>query len=221
MPKRGNPYPHRYKYKIDKPIDLDIFQKLIERVENVDCSGYPTKLIQALLALLYWTGLRLAEVVGRKAIRYKTKSGEKIGKPHPGLVKEDFRIVGNALYVYCVGDKVLKHGKRKAPLVLRLELPYVDLIVEQWKNTPPGKRVFPIPKITFWKICKRIDPKFTPHFLRHNRITKFAANKNLSLADICAWTGLTPQTVSDYMMRTGRFTKRTGDIMLDEIRKTT
>jgi integrase len=217
--KRGNPYPHRYKYgKIDKPIDLPIFLKLQERVDKVDRSGYPTKFIQALLALFYWTGLRKTEVLGRKQIKYRVKAGVKIGKPHLGLLKEDMRLEDDALFVFSVGDKVLKHGKREAPLVLRLELPYVKLIVEQWRKAKPRSSVFPISYITFWRICKRVDPKFTPHFFRHNRVTKFSANPKLSLADICAWTGLSPQTVSTYMMLAGRYTKRTGDIMAEETR---
>lgn len=214
---RGNPYPHRYKYgKISKPIDLDILFKLQDRVGKVDRSGYPTQLIQALIALLYWTGLRKTEVIGRKPIRYKTKKGGKVGKAHPGLLKEDMRIEDNDLYIFSVDKKVLKHGKREAPLVLPLTLVYVDLIVARWRKTKPGHRVFPIGYITFWRICKRIDPKFTPHFFRHNRVTKFSANPKISLADICAWTGLTPQTVSSYMMRAGRFTKRTGALLTEE-----
>lgn len=214
---RGNPYPHRYKYgKIEKPIDLPIFLKLQERVPRVNRSGYSTGFIQALLALLYWTGLRKTEVLGRKRIRYRVKAGIKVGKPHPGLVKKDMRLEGDAIFVFSVDEKVLKHGKREAPLVLRLDLPYVDLIVERWRKTKPKQRVFPIEYITFWRICKRVDPKFAPHFFRHNRVTKFSANPKLSLADICAWTGLSPQTVSTYMMRAGRFTKRTGDIMAEE-----
>lgn len=216
---RGNPYPHRYKYgKIDKPIDLPIFLKLQERVPKVDRSGYRAEFIQALLALLYWTGLRKTEVLGRKEIQYRVKAGIKVGKPHPGLVKEDLRMEGDALYVFSIGERVLKHGKLEAPLVLPLTLPYVDLIVEQWRKTRPRQRVFPISYITFWRICKRVDPKFAPHFFRHNRVTKFSANPKLSLADICAWTGLSPQTVSTYMMRAGRFTKRTGEIMAEETR---
>jgi len=217
---RGNPYPHRYKFgKIKKPIDFDIFLKLQERVKNVDRSGYSVEFIQALMALLYWTGLRITEVLGRKEIKYKTKDGIKIGPPHPGLVKEDMKIVGNALYVYCVGEKVLKHGKREAPLVLPLELPFVDLIVKQWRKTEPGKKIFPITKITFWRICKRIDPKFTPHFFRHNRITFLSADEEASLAEICSWTGLSPQTVADYMMRVGRFTKKTGFRILEKLNR--
>jgi len=214
---RGNPHPHRYKYgKIDKPIDLNIFSILQDRVGNVNRAGYPENFIRALLALFYWTGLRKVEVLGRKPIKYKVDAGVKVGRAHPGLLKEDMRIEDNALFVFSIDKKVLKHGKREAPLVLPLTLPYVDLIVERWRKTKPRTRVFPITTITFWRICKRIDPKFTVHFFRHNRVTKFAANPKVSLADICAWTGLTPQTVSSYMMRAGRFTKRTGQLLTEE-----
>ena len=214
---RGNPHPHRYKYgKISKPIDLQIFNIFQERVSKVHRAGYSTTFIQALLTLFYWTGLRKVEVLGRKPVKYRTQEGIKVGKAHPGLLKEDMRIEGDSLFVFSVDEKVLKHGNREAPLVLPLSLPYVDLIVERWRRTKSGQRVFPINAITFWRICKRIDPKFTIHFFRHNRVTKLAANPKVSLADICAWTGLTPQTVSSYMMRAGRFTKRTGQLLTEE-----
>lgn len=210
-------HPHRYKHgKIRDPIDVETFLKLQERVSKIHVSSHTRKTVQGLLALLYWTGLRVREVLGRKAIKYNVKGGVKTGKAHSGLLKADMKITGGSLYVFCVDDKVFKHGKREAPLVLPLTLPYVDVIVELWKQTQPNRRVFPVSYITFWRICKRVDPKFTPHFFRHNRVTKFAANPKVSLAEICAWTGMTPQTVSSYMMRAGRFTKRTGQLLTEE-----
>lgn len=217
---RGNPYPHRYRYgKIETPIDLPIFLKFQERVSTVDLSGVKPAFIQALMALFYWTGLRKTEVIGRKAIKYQVKSGFRTGKPHPGLLKEDIRLEKERLYIYSIDEQVLKHGIRTSPLVLHLNLPFVNLIREQWEKTEPHKRVFPIEYITFWRICKRIDPKFSVHFFRHNRVTKFCANPELSLADICSWTGLSPETVSEYMMRAGRFTRKVGDIMAEEVLK--
>lgn len=103
----GNPYPHRYKFgKIDKPIDLELFSILQGRVDKVGRSGYPTKFIQALLALFYWTGLRKVEVLGRKPVKYRTQKGIKIGKAHPGLLKGDMRIEGDSLFVFSVDEKV-------------------------------------------------------------------------------------------------------------------
>lgn len=100
--------------------------------------------------------------------------------------------------------------------MLPLTLPYVYLIVARCRETKPRRRVFPIVPICPWRICKWIDPKFTPYFLRHNRITKFSAGPKLSFVDICAWTGLSPQTIGSYMMRAGRFTKRTGALLTEE-----
>jgi len=51
---------------------------------------------------------------------------------------------------------------------------------------------------------------------RHNRITDLASDEEMSLVDVCGLTGLTPQTLSAYMMRSGRFTRRVGDRLLEK-----
>jgi len=231
--KRGSPYPHRYKYGlITKPIDLDLFTRLMGRVPQVDCSGHSVPFIQALHALFYWTGLRKTEVLGRGPIKYPVDhepcggrgcavchgSGKayKSGNPHPGLRREDMQYEDGFLLVYSVGERVLKHGSREAPIWLHESLSLVDLIIQQWKETPPGRRVFPISPMTFWRICKRMDPKFTVHFYRHNRVTELAADGEMSLADICAHTGLSPHTIGKYMMRSGRFTRKVGERMREK-----
>lgn len=205
----------RYKYgKIEKTIGLDILDKLMERVKYVDRSGYSVEFIQALIALFYWTGFRRSEILGDKGHKWKLKDGTiKKSKPFPGLLKENMWMDDRYLYVY---QKARKHGKRDAPVVLPLNLPYVDLIVQQWKRTKPGQKIFPISYVTFWRILKRIDPKIYPHFFALNRISKLAKNPNVSMAEICAWTGKTPKTVAYYMAREGRFTKEVGDKLLEE-----
>ena len=241
MSPRGNPYPHRYKYgKLKNPIGIDKFTILTSRVPLVDVEGYPVEMIQAAHALFYWTGFRCSEVLGRPQIRYlvgcpnclpKGRKGfvsgnclfchgkgkvVKVGKLHMGLVKEDLKFEDHFLLVYSVGENVLKHGKREAPVWLHESLPFVPLIIDQWHRTQAHQQVFPIPLMTFWKICKRIDPRFTTHFYRHNRITELASDTEMSLADVCGVTGLTPQTVSAYMMRSGRFSRKVGDRMLQK-----
>jgi len=227
MSRRGNPYPHRYRYS-PKPITFDLFKKLMGRVEKVDRAGYSVDFIKAAHALFFWTGLRKTEVLGRKPIKYlvdhkpcKGKGCEacvrgkvvKAAPGHKGLVKEDFQLNGDWLLVFSVGEKVLKHGKRRAPIWLYLELPYVGLIVDHWRKVKPGQTVFRISPICFWRICKRMDPKFTLHFYRHNRITDLCADAENSIADVCSQSGLSPATVSAYMMRLGRFTKDVGERM--------
>lgn len=51
---------------------------------------------------------------------------------------------------------------------------------------------------------KLIDVKKYPHFFGFNPITEMCMNPEMSVADICNWTGLTPQTVNKYMERSGR-----------------
>ena len=97
-----------------------------------------------------------------------------------------------------------------------MSLPYVNLIVEQWKRTSPHNRVFPISYVTFWRILKRIDPKIYPHFFALNRVTKLAENPKLGLAHICAWTGKSPKTVAYYMARVGRHSREVGKTLLEE-----
>lgn len=199
--------------KIEKTINLDILKILMERVEKVGRCGYPAEFIQALIGIFYWTGLRRSEVIGDKGHRWTTKKGLKRSEPFPGLLKEDLSVDDHFLYVR---QTARKHGKREAPLAIPLELPYVDLIVRRWQVSKPGRRVFPISYVTFWRVLKRVDPKLYPHYFRLNRITKFARNPKTSMAQICSWTGLNPITVSKYLAREGRFSRELGKMMVEE-----
>lgn len=205
----------RYKHgKIEKTIDLKILDSLMERVKQVDCSGYPPKFIQAVIAIFYWTGYRASEVLGDTGHKWALKSGEiRRSKPFLGLLKENLWVDEDFLYVF---QEARKHGNRPGPAVLPLILPYVDLIVEQWEQTQPNKKVFPIAYVTFWRVLKRIDPKLYPHFFVLNRVTKLAENRENSLAQICAWTGKSPQTISWYMARAGRYSREVGKRLLQE-----
>jgi len=227
---RGNPYPHRYKFGVlKKPIDFPIFEKLMARVERVDRCGYKPDFLIAAHALFYWTGLRLTEVIGRKSIKWKVRCKAckgigcpkcrqngyvfRIGPPHPGILKEDIKLEEGFILVYSIDENVLKHGNRVAPIFIPTQLPYVDVIIKQWQKTKPKHRVFPINKMSFWRICKRLDAKFTTHFYRHNRLTDLSSDPKNSMADICSVTGLSPATVGKYVIRAGRFSRHIGERM--------
>jgi len=238
--RRGSPYPHRYKYPEQRKvlIDLVVFRNLMDRVEVVDRHGYSAQMIQAAHAVFFWTGWRASEILGRKAVGYRVDcplcfpKGVKrgainascstcggtgritvIGRPHPGIVREDIEYRDGFLLVRSVDQNVLKHGKREEPYFMHESQPYVNTIKAQWEGTPPGKRLFPISRITFWRICKAIDPKFTMHFYRHNRTTELSGDEEVSLNEICSQLGVTPQTAADYMARAGRFAKKLGEHM--------
>jgi len=200
---------HRYKHgKQNKAIALEVFSKMLKRVKKVAIRNYDLLTVQSFLAILYWSGLRKTEVHGAKSHRYVLPSCKRHKQPIqkfteaiPGILKEDMWIKGDTLYVQAVARK---HGSREAPLELWVEFPYVDLIVKQWERTPEGERVWPISEWDSWDLMKKIDAEKYPHFFRFNRITEMCLNPEMSVADICNWSGLTPQTVNKYMERSGR-----------------
>ena len=218
---RGNPYSHRYKYgKQKKAITLEQFKEIVDKVDRIDLGKYDPPTIKSFLAVLYWLGLRKTEVHGAKRHRYVCPSCKRHEKPIvkyteavPGILKEDIEVKGDIMYIEAAARK---HGKREAPLELWLGFPFVDLILEQWKRTEPGKRVWPISEWDSWKLMKKIDKRKYLHYFRFVRITELCANPKLSVADICSWTGLTPQTINAYMERSGRFIKRTAQAMREQ-----
>jgi len=178
---------------------------------------YDPLTIKSFLALLYWSGLRKTEVIGAKSHRYVLPPCPQHAQPItkfteaiPGILKGDLEVVGDMLRVYAVARK---HGKREAPLELWLGLPYVDLILEQWKRTLEGRRVWPMSEWDAWHIMKQIDQKKYIHFFRFNRITELCADPEMSVAEICSWTGLTAQTIEAYMERSGRLIRQTAQKM--------
>lgn len=218
---RGNPYSHRYKYgKQKKAITLEQFKEMVDKVDRIDLDKYDPLTIKSFLAVLYWLGLRKTEVHGAKRHRYICPSCKRHEKPIvkyteaiPGILKDDIEVNGEIMYIEAAARK---HGKREAPLELWLGFPFVNLILEQWKRTEPSKRVWPISEWDSWNLMKKIDKRKYLHYFRFVRITELCANPKLSVADICSWTGLTPQTINAYMERSGRFIKRTAQAMREQ-----
>ena len=209
---------HRYKHgKQTKSIDLVTFKRMVDKVDTLRHKKYSALLIKSFLALLFWCGIRKTEAIGSPAKRYVLPSCKrhsepiaKVSEAIPGIVKEDIWLEGEWLYVQA---KARKHGSREAALMLPVGFPYVDLIIEQWKQTQPKQREFPLTEWDSWDIMKRLDAKKYPHFFRLVRITELCANPEMSVADICSWTGLTPETINAYMERSGRFIRETAEKM--------
>jgi len=188
MMKRNFPA-HRYKFgKQRKAIALEVFSKMLNKVEKLALRKYNLLAVQSFLAILYWSGLRKTEVHGAKPHRYVLPPCKKHSEPIqkfteaiPGILKEDMWIKGDTLYVQAVARK---HGSREAPLEIWAEFPYVDLIIKQWQSTPRDERVWPISEWDSWDLMKKIDAKKYPHFFRFNRITEMCLNPEMSVADI-------------------------------------
>jgi hypothetical protein len=199
------------------------FELLLKKVENLDANGffylrkYDLLLVQSLIAAYYWLGTRKTELIGSKPKRYvlpsckrHIQSIEKRGKSIPGVLKENVWIEGEWLMIEAAPRK---KGSREAPLMISLSFPYANLIVQQWQRTLPKTRVWPISEWDIWRIIKECDPKKYVHFFRFNRITEMCSDPNQSLADLCSWTGLTPETINAYLERSGRFIRRAAEKM--------
>lgn len=216
-----------YKHgKIDRTINRDTFRKMQERVDVVGRRGYPASFIKAIIALLYWSGFRISEIIGGLPHKVKRKDGRiTYTKRFPPLFKEqlwvdkdketgEVDLHGN-LYIRQVARK---GGHRLAPIAIPLDLDFVDLIVQYWKAAEPGKPVFPIPNVTLWRIFKAIDPKLYAHFFVLNRMTKQAEEPDNSLKDQEDWSGKSPATIAYYRALAGReaHTKEVGARMRRE-----
>ena len=213
----GHNFPkHRYKHgKQKKGIDLADFSRMLQKAEELLHPKYDSLTVKSFLVVLYWTGLRKTEVHGARRHKYVLPPTKGPGHkdpltrytdPVPGILKEDITLTGDTVFIRAIARK---KGKREAPLELWTGFPYVSLIVEQWQRTPKTQRVWPITEWDSWNLMKQIDGKKYPHFFRFNRITELCADPKMSVADVCSWTGLTPQTINEYMERSGRFIHET------------
>jgi hypothetical protein len=212
---------HRYKYgKCTKGIELSTFKSMLDKVDRLRLRKYSPLLIKSFLSLLFWCGLRKSEAIGSPVKHYTLKPCKrhaepiaKVSEAVPGILKEDIWIEGEWLFVKALARK---HGSREAPLQLHTSLPFIDLIIEQWKQTLPKQRVFQLTEWDSWSVMKRIDQKKYLHFFRFNRITELCANPRMSVADICNWTGPTGITIEAYMERSGRYIRETAEKMREQ-----
>ena len=145
------------------------------------------RLHRAWLAFLYYVGCRKTEALL--------------------LTPKSFEIQGEELLV---DVPPLKHGIERDVFRLDLNLPYVDVIVEQLQKTRKGRRVWPFDETTGWRIVKRAaGEKYYPHFFRLNRCVKFLNNKDLTLNEVrqwFAWKSL--KTVDSYLGYSDRTMKK-------------
>jgi hypothetical protein len=221
---------HRYKHGKQKhSIDLQQFKELLTQVEGLEQRGffylkkYDLLTIQSLLAAYYWLGVRKSELIGSKPKRYVLPSchrhiepREKHAEAIPGVLKENVKADSEWIYIEAAPRK---KGSREAALMISLSFPYVNLIMSQWQRTEPKHRVWPVSEWDIWKIVKECDAKQYVHFFRFNRITQMCSDPDQSLADLCSWTGLSPQTVDNYLERSGRFIRRAAEKMKRQIEK--
>lgn len=129
-----------------------------------------------------------------------------------GLRKKDLNVVGDLLKVDV--KEVRKHGKRQAPVWIKLVRPGVDDILDAWQVAGGSEdRVFPCSKWLAWKLISLVsERRLYPHYFRYNRASRFAENPETSLKELKDWFAWSDiKTAGSYMLKSGRTTKKMAD----------
>ncbi len=236
---------HRYEKKIRFAFSLDTVDKMMKNIRieprmrgETPWVGVDPLRDRSLLAILWWTGLRISEIVGDRERTYLvsrfTKDEQlalklqdvnwrdlenplikKTSPVRPGIHKEDMEVQGSILRI--VADP-LKHGEREAPLELPLSLPYVNLIVEQWERALPKSRVWNLRKEYAWAIMKELGTY--PHHFRFSRATELVRNFKISPLHLKNWMGWKRlETAYAYLETGGRYQRETGELLLEQYGK--
>jgi len=166
----------KYKHgKITTPIDFQTFR---EAMKNGNFAKGRTLSHKSFLSFLYWFGVRKAEALERR--------------------KEDFLIKDGLLIV----DATAKKGGEREPLEVPVNYPYVDLIIENAKQTRNKEgRIWNFSPRTAINIVKRaMGDRYYPHFFRLNRATRFLEDPTTTLPEMKAWFGWkAAKTVDPYI----------------------
>ena len=167
------------KYKYGKPnreIEQEQLAKALEK-------SYLGLQYRAYIILLYWIGCRRSEPLSVKT--------------------EDVREKNGSLFIEI---PAFKGGQRGGAVELPLGLYGVNYVRELWKATPEGSRLFRFSDKTGYRKVKRLFPRKSPHWFRHNRLTKLRRKRDqgeVSTDDIKSFTGIrSDSTIEHYGMQT-------------------
>jgi integrase len=221
---RGRPGQSRYKIKRTSAIPLKQIKVLVRRLDQ--------DLTKSLIVLLCYCGFRIAEVVGDVTSKGKVLSD--VGKSQriqgilprdwpkhdesenlwvwrkreslPGILKRDIEQDGNLL---SISSQPLKHGKREGNLELDIDLPLVDLVIRQWKETPnPEDKVWNISTFKAWEsISQASDGRLYPHAFRFARANDLA-RRDVSIANLMAFFGWRRASTADKYIQAARSSKK-------------
>ena len=213
----------RYRQKRRNPIKREEFDNILYGVaQNSDKFRVDSMTQTSLVAVLYYSGLRIAEVVGDSGRKWRvlndkghalansekglpddwvntpSLSEQKIRGYLPGILWEDFTYEGNTLYLT---SDPLKHGKREEALELDTAWPAVLGIKKQWEHTKAGKRVWPISQTTARMILRGASEMLYPHAFRASLASNMARDPDMSVSDLMGWFGWARSSTADaYIM---------------------
>lgn len=131
---------------------------------------------KGLVALLYYSGVRISEVLRAVREQFYLKELDLLFNVGPRLKRKD--------------------GLITPPLNFPLEAPYVGDIWATVKKTQSTRRVFPYCRKTGYNIVRRVFEY--PHYFRLSRITWFF-DQGFTLAEVHSWTGLSLKALEFYI----------------------
>ena len=192
------------RYKFGKPNEEIELEDLQEKLAKSKLS----KLKKAYIVLLYWFGYRRSEPLK--------------------LLKEDIEEKQNVLFISVHWNRDIPFSRAKrgqAGYSMKLPLSYfgAEWVKEVWHKTRKGRNVFGFSDDTGYRAVKTIFPHKTPHWLRHNRVTKVRRQigsvkgkdgKIVSLDDAKSFTGIkSDKTMATYGMKTEEGIDRIVDLL--------
>lgn len=176
----------KYKYGVpNAEIDLKDLKKAIKKHPHLQLK------YKVYIILLFWLGLRRSEPLFIK--------------------KEDIEEGADALFISITCNSEipfsrLKQGRAAGPVELPLDLFGVELVRSLWRETKENRRLFGFCDKTGYRKVKLLFPKKSPHWLRHNRLTKLRKKLDRHLItkdEIKAFTGIRrDSTIEGYGMKT-------------------
>ena len=180
----------RYKDKKDEMmLPEEFFEVLNKKLFKFDFFG---KRMRSYLILHFWTPLRKSEIYERTIDDFEIKKGRLIihllrkKKKYPKSVKDE-------------------------PFFVPLGFPLMDEVVEylrnrEWEDTDenPEGRPWNISSTTAWLYVSEVFKGYYPHFFRFNWITEATDDRETSLAELSAKTGLHISTLNAYIMSSAR-----------------
>lgn len=234
---RGRPGKSRYKEKRRSTIGFREFVNLIADLDHL--------IHKSLAAILFYLGIRIAEICGDKERKWKVLSAKGIAlskdgrlprkwikipeeeglwvwrtrPPLPGIRKEDI-ILDEDTGILRIFSEPLKHGRREGEGQLELDInyPFVNLIVKQWKKTKEGDRVWPMSTFQAWYYVKQASKdKIYPHAFRENRATQFARDPTIAIADMQQWFGWARASTADSYIQPIRSLQKARESLEKEI----
>jgi len=141
-------------------------------------------------------------------------------KAHRGILKEDIEH-DKERKALVVNIRPIKRGRRPAPLILPLSLPYMIYVLKQWRKTRKGEKLWKFSPWQVWKIVKETSGvRLYPHAFMFSRATVFARDPSIAVSDMQYWFGWSRASTADRYILPARGSEKIIRALKREIQQT-